>query len=652
MRYSIRTLLWFVLASTCLAQPARSDTFTFQDIVKSTKPLPKATIYVAKEIVTLDPSRPVAKAVAVVGDRILATGTLEDLKARAGDQPFKVDDRFVDKVIVPGFIAQHDHPILSGLTMTSEIIAIEDWVLPSGTVPAAKNQEEYRKRLEEANAKLKDASELLYSWGYHHAFHGELNRALLDEISKTRPIIVWHRSAHEFFLNTKALESYKIDEAFVSSMPKAAKEQSSLEKGRFWEAGMFAVVPKLLPVIATPERLREGLEFVVNYYHSNGVTLGSEPGGLYSKELQDAQNAVMSGPDAPFRFYYIPDGKSIFAAFPDTTIEETRKTESWGQGMTRIMPKKIKLFVDGAIYSLAMQLREPYVGGIGHGEWIVQPDVFAKAFQIYWDAGYQLHVHVIGDAGIDMVLDNIEANMRRSPRHDHRTVLVHFGVSSEDQIGRIKRLGAIVSGNPYYVTALADKYSEAGLGPKRANNMVRIGDVERAGISYSFHADMPMAPGQPLFLMHAGVNRTTASGRVAGEDQRASREGALKAITLEAAYSLGLENEVGSIVPGKRANFTILSDNPMTVAEKAIKDIEIWGTVQEGRILPKPKESASKGKRASLGPVPVRAGRWATAVDAVASHSHKGGDICSLNQRLAKALAQTFSRPAVEGLTL
>ncbi|WP_315769276.1 amidohydrolase [Bradyrhizobium sp. SZCCHNR2012] len=566
---------------------ALAETASFQDMLDQLDPkkLPVATIFRAKEIITLDPVRPAATAVAVLGDRILAVGSLEELKAAAGGQPYIIDDTFADKVIAPGFLAQHDHPLLTGLTMMSEIIAIEDWVLPSGTIPAAKNREDYRKRLAEANAKLKDPNELLVTWGYDPSFHGDLTRSDLDKLSGTRPIIVWHRSAHEFIVNTKALETYGIDAAFVGAMSTEAQKQSNLDEGHFWEGGMFGVVPKLLPAIATPERVQHGLEFVMRYYHANGVTLACEPGGLYSKRMQDAQNAVLSRPESPFRFYFIPDGKSIIAAFPDTAISETEKVLGWGQGMTVMIPRAIKLFADGAVYSLAMQVREPYLDR-HPGQWIMDPKLFARAFQVYWEAGYQIHIHATGDAGLDLVLDNLEANMRRHPRYDHRTVAVHFAISQQDQIERIKRLGAIVSGNPYYVTALADVYAKEGLGPERADNMVRLGDVERAGISYSLHSDMPMAPGQPLFLMHCAVNRTTVSGRVAGPDQRISRLSALKAVTLEAAYALRLENEVGSIVPGKLANFTILGESPLTVDPAKIKDIPVWGTVQEGRVLP------------------------------------------------------------------
>ena len=107
-----------------------------------------------------------------------------------------------------------------------------------------------------------------------------------------------------------------------------------------------------------------------------------------------------------------------------------------------------------------------------------------------------------------------------------------------------------------------------------------------------------MAPADPLFLMWCAVNRVTASGRVAGPDQRVDVAEALRGVTINAAYSLKLEDEIGSIEPGKRANLTILDDNPITVDPMKIRDVKVWGTVMEGRIL----KAARPEKKASVMP--------------------------------------------------
>jgi len=571
--------------------------------MKEVPVLPEIVIYPAREIVTLDPAKPSVEAVAVVGDRILATGSLNALTAAVGGQPYRIDRSFADRVVVPGFIAQHDHPLLAALTMMSEVIAIEDWVLPERTFPAARSREEYLARLKEVAAGMEDPDELLLTWGYHHYFHGRLQKADLDAVSTTRPIIVWHRSAHEFFLNSAAEERYGVTREWWEGLPEPARAQSEYENAHYWEQGWFAILPLTVGGVATPDRVRRGLELVKDYYHAAGVTLGSEPGGIASKAAQDAQNAVLGVSSSPFRFYYIVDGKSITAAYPDEQVAaESEKMFSWGDGMTDFLPNRVKLFADGAVYSQAMQMTAGYTND-SHGEWMMEPELFARTFRLYWDLGYQLHIHVTGDAGVDLALDHLELNMRRNPRFDHRTVLVHFAVSRPDQIERIKRLGAIVSGNPYYPVVLADNYRVNGLDPERADPMVRMGDVERAGISYSFHSDMPMAPGQPLYLMWTGVNRITLDGNLRAPEQRVSRLGALKAVTLDAAYSLGLEDEVGSIEPGKLANFTILAENPVTVEPMEIKHIAVWGTVQEGRLLPVARASADRGST-GMGPMP------------------------------------------------
>ena len=628
-RLSRRSILKLsaALAAVAGAGPASASEGSLQDLAGELATLPEITLFRAKRIITMAGDSKDADAVAVVGSRILAVGKLAELETLAGSQPYVVDDRFAERVLIAGLIDQHVHPVLAALTMTLEIIAIEDWVLPGGTAKAAVDAADYMARLKAAEAALTDPKQPLITWGYHHYWHGMVRRPELDAVSQARPIIIWHRSGHEFIFNTAALNWLGITADFVAGFAPAAKAQSSFESGHFYEQGGFAVMPKLAPALATPERLKAGLELTRDYLHRSGVTLACEPGGVLSRPLQEAQNVMLGGADTTFRMYYMPDGKSLAELYIDKDlIGETKAVLSWGEGKTAFLPGQVKLFADGAIYSQLMQVSEPYTDG-HKGEWIMQPDLFNRAFDAYWAAGYHIHIHQNGDAGLDLVLDALERNMRRMQRSNHRTTIVHFGFARADQVPRIRALGAIVSANPYYVTALSDRYGEIGLGKERADRLVPLGDASRSGLSMSFHSDMPMAPGQPLFLAWAAVNRTTPSGRVAGPDQRLTVEQALRAVTIDAAYSLEMENDVGSIEPGKLANFTVLEADPLAADPATIKEIGIWGTVTEGVVNPITPYTA---KKASLfGPRLPDAPRYElAAVPSLAARGLNAGCSC------------------------
>ncbi|HKM77351.1 MAG TPA: amidohydrolase [Candidatus Bathyarchaeia archaeon] len=563
---------------TCEINPIFVPVSQDQDIV----------VYTAKKIVTMEHENPVATAVAVLGKRIIVTGTLNEVKGFLGNALYHLDDIFASKIIMPGLIDQHLHPVLGGLTLAVEVIAPEDWIVPGKTWKKASNQEEYVTRLSQANATLKDSTEWLFTWGYHQFFHGLIDKKSLDNISASRPIAVWHRSGHEFYVNTAALKALGITEESIQGKGHFS-EQTDWAKGHFYEGGLNLILPAILPKLATPERITFGLQQLVKMLHQNGVTAYNEPGALMTPEIWKLYQQILGSDDTPFYSFFIADGRGIVDRYGlEGALTETEKTIALapsGTSKLEFFSKQIKLLADGAIISQLMQMKDGYLDG-HHGEWIIPPDELEKRARLYWNAGYQLHIHVNGDEGLEVVLNTLEKLMRENPRPDSRSVIIHFANSTEEQIDRIARLGAIVSANPYYVTGFADKYSEIGLGPKRADAMVRSASVTNHGIHYSFHSDLPMGPTHPLYLAWCGANRITHSGRVAGPEQRIPIDAALRAITIEAAYSWRKENEIGSIAPGKIANFTILEQDPYSVDPTKLKDIPIWGTVFEGRLFP------------------------------------------------------------------
>ena len=538
-------------------------------------------ILVAKELVTLDDLYQDANAVYIKGNKFHSIGSKEDLIKKFPNIP--VDHLYKDSVIVPGFIEHHVHPLLAAITMNSEIVAIDDWNVPHKKSDGVRNRKDYLERLLKTERNMKDDAEPLVSWGFHHYFHGELTRQDLDLISKDRPILIIHRSFHEFIMNSKALSLFNITEDDLNHLSKEEKKFASLEEGHFSERGLIAVMPKVMKYLAAPQRLIAGLQITENYFQENGITLIANPGSMYNPSIQKVKNYVFGDEDTPFKSLFIP---SALYMLEHTDISNLLKTTedhlSWGEGKVGFLPKHIKLFTDGAMYSQNMVLRDGYLDG-HQGAWLMENDVFREAFKLYWDAGYQIHVHQNGDSGLDRLLDVLDENMKRNPREDHRTTVVHFGYSAFDQIDRMKKLGVIVSANPYYVSVLSDLYSREGVGYERSQQMVRLGDVDRAKIILSLHSDMPMAPASPLVLMHAAINRINYAHEVAGPNQRISALTALKGVTLNSAYVLGIENDYGSISPGKYANLTVLSDNPLSIDPLKIDKINVIATIVEGR---------------------------------------------------------------------
>ena len=549
-------------------------------------PMPSVTVYPARRVITMDPDLPDATAVSVSGGRITAAGAFEDLRDTG-----QVDDTFADSVICSGLIDQHLHPLLGATTLMTEVIAVEDWVLPRRRFPAAKSAQEYRQRLAEAERAMADPGEWLFSWGYHALWHGPLDRAALDAVSAGRPIVVWQRSCHEFFLNSAAIVALGLTADRMAGHGQASN-MVDFGAGHWWESGTNLLLPSLAPVLMAPQRLTAGLHQLVDYLHANGVTAINEPGIMSAVEPWDLYQQILGADDTPFGSTFFVDARSQADSGMDpaeAVADAEAQVARASSGKVRLLPRHVKLFADGAIISQLMQMREPYLNDAGqadlchHGEWLMQPDTFRAFFRVYWNADWQLHIHVNGDAGLDLVLNTVEECAAAHPRADHRTVIVHFANSTEEQVDRIARLRCIVSANPYYPVGFADRYAAHGLGAGRADSMVRAASVLNRGIPLSLHSDLPMGPAAPLQLASFAVNRRTPSGRVVAPEQRITVHDALRAVTSEAAFSWRLEDELGSVTAGKAANFTVLGEDPYEVDPAALGEIPILGTVYGGR---------------------------------------------------------------------
>ena len=540
------------------------------------------TLYYNGAILTMAGNEPfLAEALVEKQGKIVFVGTLSEARERAGGQA--VDFNLDGATLMPGLIEPHLHPSLAAIMLQNEIIAPFDWKLPSGVKKGVSGEENYRERITKSIKENAIPNELYFIWGFHQLWHGSLSRDILNQIAGEQPVGIIHRSFHEIYLNDAAIELLGIKQEDFAGNP-----QVDWSKGHFYEGGWLALVPVMAPVLLEPEKYRKGLATMTAILKQNGITTIAEPGfpsSDFDTELSLLKSEMAGNP--PYDVYLIPNGTQLYGmkggnAQAMAFMETLATSEEYNTANIHFLPKQVKLFADGAIYSQLMQMKDGYTDG-HEGEWMTPLRLFREQLEVYWNNGYKIHVHANGDLGQQMVIDNVAKLNSIKNRINHRFTLHHMGYFTDEMAKQMAELGMEASVNPYYLWALADKYAEHGLGPERAENLVALKLLVDRNIPLSFHSDFSMAPVEPLTLVWAAVNRSTAQGRRVSQEQRISVYEALQAITIEAARSLNLEDEIGSLEPGKLANFTILQTNPLEIDTMKLKDIEIMGVVYKGR---------------------------------------------------------------------
>jgi predicted amidohydrolase YtcJ len=573
-------------------------------IMPSAASRPPLTIFTARRIHTMDDSLPEATAVAVSEGRIIAVGDLDSMQVWCEHREVTVDHQFADKILFPGLIDNHIHPFLGALLMPTEHIAPEPWRQADGSIrPSARTPEDYRTLLLARAAEHTDKTQLFVTFGYQRALHGLYDRAVLDALFPDQPVLLIQRSFHEHTLNSMALKHLGISEEAVKKHP-----QANWETGQFIENGIRLVLVKLMPLFLTPEWYNMGLNQTVRLMQQGGITTAADMlfGTINPDYELAALDAVLEKGGAPIRIVNVCDPRSMAARTKSnnankaqTQVDFAAAIEPMQALLERATPKiwfskAVKLFADGAMFSQLMQMNPPGYTDGHQGEWLMPPDVLADAVRTFWRAGWQIHVHVNGDGGMDAVLAALQAAQNEMPRFDHRFYMHHVGYHSAAQTDRIAALGAHASVNPYFLHALGDDYARIGLGPERASQITRCGSLVRAGVKVSFHSDFMMAPPEPLLLAWCAATRKTFSGEVMAPKERLTLHQALRGITIDAAWALRLEHEIGSIVAGKRADFCVLDSDPYELGADSLKDVCVVGTVFEGtpHLLPTPVPSS------------------------------------------------------------
>lgn len=541
-------------------------------------------VFLAKKIITMNPSWPTGTAIAVRDGEILGVGDAGDFEAWAeGGEPLVVREDFADKVLMPGLIDPHLHPLMAAVLLPMRFITAMEWRFPWETVAATTTPEAYQAALQSADKAL-GPGEFFFTWGYHSHWHGDMSRQLLDQIFGDRPAVVWQRSFHEVYLNSAMMTELGMIEEKLKG-----KHQVDYDRGHFYENGLGYAINKLNRIIMSEAWIDRGLDRLKQIAHFGGhTTLGDMAVGIFDAELEwQASRRMLDLDGTPFRVMSVPHAVRLGVG-ADNLDEVVRRVEAFSERATDrfLFARKVKLFTDGAFFSqLAMMKAPGYTDG-HEGEWLIPPEQYLDYARAFWQAGFQIHVHCTGDMGLELAIDTLAALQNEQPRFDHGYTIEHFGFSTPEQVHRLKALGACVSANTYYLHELSEAYGEFGIGRERADQMVRLGSCEREGLLWSIHSDFPMAPAMPLHNAWVAASRQNAAGRVVAGNEKATLDAALEAVTISAARILGLDDMTGSLRAGKKADMVVLDLDPYEAGVDGLRDINIEATVFEGRVYP------------------------------------------------------------------
>ena len=532
-------------------------------------------IYRARRLLTMNPAQQEAAAVAVREGRILGVG---DPAVVAGWGEHRVDDRYADCVLMPGLVEAHSH-LLEGGIWEHPYVGFYPRRGPDGRRwPGLTTIDAVIDGLRAAEAKLTDPDASLVAWGLDPIlFRGpRIVAADLDRVSSRRPIAVIHANLHVLNANSAMLALAGITrDTDVHGVVRDASGQPTGELAEM--AAMFPV----FRVIGDPFTKGRGKRAAWNFARlaqASGVTTAIDITNDLTDASVDDLREASSRDDFPLRMVAALFGNGLD---PHAGIDRVRARVACNTERLRFGP--VKLMTDGSIQSFTARLRWPwYYDGHPNGLWNLAPVELDALVAAYHDADLQLHIHVNGDEASEIALDALTRALARNPRPDHRHTLQHCQMADAAQFRRMHALGLCVNLFCNHIYYWGDIHHDVTMGPDRAQRMDGAATAHSLGVPYAMHSDAPITPIAPLFTAWCAVNRMTASGRVLGAGERIAVADALRAITLGAAYTLRLDDEIGSIEVGKRADFAVLADDPSRVPPQALKDVRVVGTMVGG----------------------------------------------------------------------
>jgi predicted amidohydrolase YtcJ len=519
------------------------------------------------KIITMDEKETIAEAMAIKFERIVFVGTNSEVNSFIGDETEVLD--LTGRTVVPGLIDSHAHFMSMGPAPMLFVDLSEETGVRSIT--------DIQERLKDRASKT-PKGEWVFGRGEDDTKLEEKKHPTrwdLDKASTEHPIIVTFIGGHFWMANSKALELAGVTKDTPD--PVGGKFDRDPETGEiigYLHEKAYDILRPEGPPFPTRKQSYDGTKRILEECPTVGITCVYDL--VERHEIRAAIDLKNNG-ELPVRVRM----DAIIDMVPD--LDKVGIYRGFGDDWLKLCG--VKFFFDGAISARTAAVSEPYLNKPDfYGVLATTEEIARETLTDAYERGYRLSAHANGDRAIELYLDIIEELQTKYHREDPRNRDIHCTVVNTKIIERIKKLGVLPTIFGQYAYYHGDKLIPS-FGEERLEWMFAARSFLDAGVMIAAHSDYPCGPYPPLMAIHSLVNRMSKGGKPIGPSQRISVIEALKLYTINAAYHQFDEDKLGSLEPGKLADFVVLSEDILSVPKKSIIDIEVDMTVIDGRVV-------------------------------------------------------------------
>jgi len=535
---------------------------------------PPDVIYVGN-VITMDPARPRAGAVATLGEAIVAVGDATALLAQRG--PMTKIIQLGDRSLVPGFVDAHGH--LASVARVASLANLSP--PPSGTVGSLSElQDALRRHIRDRGI---PPGEWVLGYGYDDAQLLERrhpNRDDLDAVSRDHPIYLMHASGHLSAANSYLLAARGINAATADPPGGVIRRRAGSREpdGVFEESAsvdLYLAVPQ-----RSPQQALDSLVAALQTSARYGITTVQEGGALPADLdlLEYARSLGLLNLDVVAYRYW-----SGFGEAPVAGVSASYNS--------RFRIGGIKLVLDGAPQGKTAFLSQPYLvpppgrDAAYRGYPALPQPVVRRATREVLRHGVALLAHANGDAAAEMLIDAVAEARTAIPASRAAVTMIHAQTVRDDQLDRLNALGITPSFFVAHTFYWGDWHRDETLGTMRAERISPTRSARDRNIPFTLHNDAPIVPADIVRTLWSATTRRTRSNDILGPMQRLSVAEALAAVTIDAARQYGEERSKGSIEKGKQADLVILSGDPLAVAPDRLLELRVDETISRGKTV-------------------------------------------------------------------